>query len=544
MLFRSEIDTIEQDLRDAGIDPRTFAIEANEELGYNVVNDEQPAESLPSTNRLLLLPCSDMKASAAAPAMELYKGVFFQTYKANVKPGAFPLVVILSAKHGFVNANEEIAPYDQVMSAERANTMLADLSKYVTKANWPSGITDVMIVGGKEYQRVMRAAVAELQSYGIIDPDATINATSGGIGTQRQQLGEYLRSIEPQRPAIVNEPFTIDVEARVIDDNVALLPRPDIHTLEKHYGVKRGTAEFVQMVKEDIVRFANEGAEAVAKAIRDIIRKLHAGVLSMAIVFNPTNITPPEFIFHQSYRYTVEEQVLAEVPAAAVTRMSPSAREAYKVLYPSIKDKLIKNDKFMVIADKPSARIFVFRPDGSLLLDKKSLFGYAQGDFYKGNNDLPQNRITPAGLFTMGLRDATRSAAEARTAGEYDFKKVFVLDKAIDGQYSVTMFHSVWLNETDAAARAQALKTEDATDSRYSFGCINVDKPTYSILVNNHLQQMDGASLFVVPDDPANLASLLSGNEKTSDELTRTGFKPATTEVTKEVPLQIGRAHV
>ena len=245
---------------------------------------------------------------------------------------------------------------------------------------------------------------------------------------------------------------------------------------EKHYGVKRGTAEFVQMVKEDIVRFANEGAEAVAKAIRDIIRKLHAGVLSMAIVFNPTNITPPEFIFHQSYRYTVEEQVLAEVPAAAVTRMSPSAREAYKVLYPSIKDKLIKSDKFMVIADKPSARIFVFRPDGSLLLDKKSLFGYAQGDFYKGNNDLPQNRITPAGLFTMGLRDATRSAAEERTAGEYDFKKVFVLDKAIDGQYSVTMFHSVWLNETDAAARAQALKTEDATDSRYSFGCIKIGR--------------------------------------------------------------------
>ena len=35
-----------------------------------------------------------------------------------------------------------------------------------------------------------------------------------------------------------------------------------------------------------------------------------------------------------------------------------------------------------------------------------------------------------------------------------------------------------------------------------------------------------------------NLASLLSGNEKAADELTRTGFKPATVEVTKEVPLQ------
>jgi hypothetical protein len=536
--IQDDIDAIEQDLRDAGIDPRTFAIEANEELGDDVVNDEKPAESLPSNQRLLLLPCSDMKAPAAAPAMELYKGVFFQTYKSNVQPGAFPLVVILSAKHGFVNADEQIAPYDEVMSAQRADTMLADLSKYVTKANWPSGITDVMIVGGKEYQRVMRAAVAELQSYGIIDPDATINATSGAIGVQRQQLGEYLRAMQPETPVLANEPFTIDVEARVIDDNVALLPRPDIHTLEKHYGVKRGTAEFVQMVKEDIVRFANEGAEAVAKAIREIIRKLHAGVLSMAIVFNPTNITPPEFVFHPSYTYTVEEQVLAEVPDAAVSRMSPSARQAYKVLYPSVKDRLIKDNKFMVIADKPSARIFVFRPDGSLLLDKKSLFGLAQGDFYKGNSDLPQNRITPAGHFTMGLRDAMRSPSEARTAGEYDFKKVFVLDKAIDGEYSVTMFHSVWLNETDAAARARALESEEATNSRYSFGCINVDKPTYSILVNNHLQQMDGASLFVVPDDPANLAAMLSGQQKVGDELTRTGFKPVTITVAKNVPLQ------
>ena len=158
--------------------------------------------------------------------------------------------------------------------------------------------------------------------------------------------------------------------------------------------------------------------------------------------------------------------------------MSPEAQRAYQVLCPSIKQKLVANDKLMVIADKPSARIFVFRPDGSLLLEKKSLFGLTKGDMYKGNTDLPQNRITPAGLFTMGLRDATRSAGEARTAGEYDFKKVFVLDKAIEGEYSVTLFHSVWLHESDAAARAKALKSESATDSRYSFGCINVDKPT------------------------------------------------------------------
>jgi hypothetical protein len=538
----NEIEDIKDALREAGIDPREFAIEANEAQGEDIVNDEQAPDNLPSNQRLLLMPCSDMKGPAKATAMELYKGVFFQTYKSNVQPGAFPLVVILSAKHGFINTNQEIAPYDEVMSTARADTMLANLPKYIANIKIPSGITDVMIVGGKEYQRVMRAAVAELQSFGLVSPEASINATSGGIGVQRQQLGEYLRAMQPTVPVITQEPFTIDVEAKVIDENVKRLPAPDVQKLEKHYGVKRGTDDFVQMVKDDIVRFANEGAEAVAKAIREIIRKLHAGVLSAAMIFNPVNISSPEFLFHPSQTYREDKQVLAEVPEDALPRMSPSARQAYKVLYPSIKDRLIKNDKLMVIADKPAARVFVFKPDGSLLLDKKVLYGSAIGDFYKGNNDLPQNRITPAGLFTLGLRDATRSAGEARTAGEYDFKKVFVLDKAIGGEYSVTLMHSVWLNESDAQARAKALLTPDAADSRYSFGCINVDKPTYSFLINNHLQQMDGASLFVVPDDPANLAAMLAGKENVGDELNRTTFKTPTVEIKKTGQLPSAKA--
>ena len=538
----NEIEDIKDALRDAGIDPREFAIEANEAQGEDIVNDEQAPDNLPSNQRLLLMPCSDMKGPAKATAMELYKGVFFQTYKSNVQPGAFPLVVILSAKHGFINTNQEIAPYDEVMSTARADTMLANLPKYIANIKIPSGITDVMIVGGKEYQRVMRAAVAELQSFGLVSPEASINATSGGIGVQRQQLGEYLRAMQPTVPVITQEPFTIDVEAKVIDENVKRLPAPDVQKLEKHYGVKRGTDDFVQMVKDDIVRFANEGAEAVAKAIREIIRKLHAGVLSAAMIFNPVNISSPEFLFHPSQTYREDKQVLAEVPEDVLPRMSPSARQAYKVLYPSIKDRLIKNDKLMVIADKPAARVFVFKPDGSLLLDRKVLYGSTIGDFYKGNTDLPQNRITPAGLFTLGLRDATRSAGEARTAGEYDFKKVFVLDKAIGGEYSVTLMHSVWLNESDAQARAKALLTPDAADSRYSFGCINVDKPTYSFLINNHLQQMDGASLFVVPDDPANLAAMLAGKENVGDELNRTTFKTPTVEIKKTGQLPSAKA--
>lgn len=343
-----------------------------------------------------------------------------------------------------------------------------------------------------------------------------------------------------QAPAQIANDNVIDVEARVIEETVgaqvAALPAPRVQRLENHYGVKSGTQEFLERVKEDVVRYATEGAQAVSAAIRDIIKAIHTGVLSVAMIFNPNFVTPPQLVVLDEQVMVETRDVRAEVPANAQARMSDGAKEVYSVLYPSIKQQLQSQDKLMVIVDKPNARMFVFKPDGSLLIDKKVLLGAAKGDLYKGNNDVKANRVTPAGLFTMGLRDATRSAGEARTAGEYDFQKVFVLDKAIEGEYSVTLLHSVWTKEKDAQQRLNALKTEGAGDSRYSFGCINVDKDTYGSLVKNHLSQMDGAALFIVPENSADTAEFLKGataqNKSGADGLTRTTFTPATETTT------------
>jgi hypothetical protein len=140
----------------------------------------------------------------------------------------------------------------------------------------------------------------------------------------------------------------------------------------------------------------------------------------------------------------------------------------------------------------------------------------------------------------MGLRDAQRGGGEARTAGDYDFGKVFVLDKAIGGEYSVTLFHSVYTKEKDAQQRLAALQKQGAADSRYSFGCINVDKATYGSLVTNNLQQMDGAALFIVPDKQELVGEFLTGptaqNKANKDELTRTPFTPKTETVTTTTP--------
>jgi len=89
----------------------------------------------------------------------------------------------------------------------------------------------------------------------------------------------------------------------------------------------------------------------------------------------------------------------------------------------------------------------------------------------------------------------------------------------------------VWLKEKDAAQRAAALRNESPADSRYSFGCINVDAPTYSFLVNNHAKQMDGAALFIVPEAGVDVMSFITGKGAMSEDLARIKIKPVTKEV-------------
>lgn len=143
---------------------------------------------------LLLLACSGMKLATPAPALQLYRGVMYQTYRANVKPGAAPHVVILSALHGFIDPETIIAPYDQRMTPARAGDMLEQLgTRYMPQATWPHSLGTVFLAGGAEYRRLMHAALRWLAACKGIEA-ASISETRGGIGTQRSQLGHFLRN--------------------------------------------------------------------------------------------------------------------------------------------------------------------------------------------------------------------------------------------------------------------------------------------------------------------------------------------------------------
>jgi len=356
--------------------------------------------------------------------------------------------------------------------------------------------------------------------------------------------------LEGKKPGTALTTETTDIiegQFRVIDEEtvapaVLQLSSPEQQKLAEHYGEPVNSPAFLAKVREDIVKFATKGAQAIDKAIRSIIKKLHASVLAAAVILNP-NYIGPGYQVAIPQNVTTVEQVLAQVPEAVKARMSPAAQQAYANIMPAIQADLQKNNKLFVLTDKPNARVFVFDANGQPILDKKVLLGLQTGDYYKGNPEkLKSNRVTPAGLFTMGLRDAKRGVTETggderATAGDYDFGKVFVLDKAApNGAYSVTLFHSVYTKMSDAQARQKALAKDSPEDSRYSFGCINVDKTTYKFLLDNYEKQMDGAKLFIVPDNPNTVMDFVRGKAVKAGDLTRQAAPEVTREVTKTVP--------
>ena len=343
-------------------------------------------------------------------------------------------------------------------------------------------------------------------------------------------------------PRLTREPYTFEGEftekgeeeqVKLLEAPIEKLNKDQISTLEKHYGLESGTAEFVAAVRKDVLDFVVKGATAVNGKIRAIIRALVNGVLATSLIFNPQFVSNAYTVSVPQYDVS-QRQVLEQIPNKVAGQMSEAAKRAYAVIYPALKAQLKANNKFFIVADKQTATTFIFNPDGSPFMYDKTLFGAGIGDFIKGDNKVEANRITPSGLFDLGLRDAQRSPDEAATAGEYDFGKVFVLDKSQmgkNGPYSTTIMHSVWLNEKDAKQRVAALDKPGADDSRYSFGCINVKKEMFGKLVKNNLSQMDGAKIFIVPENGANVMDFVNGEATYSSDIIRQRVVPVTEEV-------------
>jgi len=309
-----------------------------------------------------------------------------------------------------------------------------------------------------------------------------------------------------------------------ISDAQKLLQNADIHNelsknekqvIAEHYGEESYNDVVKSKFVQDVITALTQGLDKVAAVLRNIIKRLQAGALAAVIAINSSAMSPP-IHFAIPAMDTKVETVVAQVPIQAASKMSDGAKRAYGVLYPAMKQYLQENNKLFILTDKPNARMFVFNPDGSLLLERKVLLGVAFGDYYKGNTDIKANRITAAGLSTLSIRQNNA------TANDYDFQTVFGIEQVEDGsKYFVTTMHSVWMKEGDSQQRADALQTEGAADARMSFGCINIDKPTFAYLFENHLGQIDGAKIFTVPDNPADTMSFINGEAVKSTDMVR-----------------------
>ena len=162
---------------------------------------------------LIIMACSATKGRHAAPAMDLYQGVMYSTFRANA-PAARPAVVILSAKHGFIEAVRVIEPYEQRMTEARADEMIAELAGF-DSVEWPAGVRSILLAGGKTYRRVMRAAIKRRIDLCLLDSNLIIEETSGGIGYQRAQLGAYLRNLPDASPTADRQ---LIIATRIISD--------------------------------------------------------------------------------------------------------------------------------------------------------------------------------------------------------------------------------------------------------------------------------------------------------------------------------------
>ena len=329
-------------------------------------------------------------------------------------------------------------------------------------------------------------------------------------------------NVKENKPGSMRADNVIDVQATeiteeqimLLSDETSKLSKKELETLEAHYGMSSDSDNFFKLLREDVIKYVNKGADAVDAAIRDIIKKLQSGVLAVAMVFNPAYMSQQSAVVYPTT--TVTQQVTAQVPETAKD-MSDSAKKAYSVLFPAINPQA--ENKLFTIVDKPTSKVYVFNPDGSLLVKDNVVLGMAMGDTYVGGTDFKGNRVTPAGLLKVKAEKGSAT---------YDGKTIYTVGNVQEG-WNTAFMHTVYLKESDAEARKQALATGEKT--RLSHGCVNASPEVMAKIEEGN--RMDGSHVFVVPDNQAMTDDYIANNVSNED-LTRETIAPVTK--TTQVP--------
>ena len=132
-----------------------------------------------------LITCVSSKRPEILPAKELYDSPYFAAMKRYAKARGYPWF-ILSAKHGLVEPETVLEPYDERgLTVKQSQEIAASLSE--------KGVELVRITGGTDYTDTL---VPELELEGI---DVIEVCRGMGIGRRISELQTLARSLENEK---------------------------------------------------------------------------------------------------------------------------------------------------------------------------------------------------------------------------------------------------------------------------------------------------------------------------------------------------------
>lgn len=300
---------------------------------------------------------------------------------------------------------------------------------------------------------------------------------------------------------IIIESLTDD-DKNVIEENFAT-EKDDIENKNgnKFSWFKNKIADIAYGVK-------NIGNEYLNKVL-DKTRKnlLRTGVVVALVASSFTSVTnvsakegmkEEKGIKEINIKEKVKEKNLSTIDYLTVKKrmevMSGMSENAKKIfLYnDSVMSSENKTIEPYVIADKPTATVFLFDSQNNIIAKFPALFGQAKGEAPNSadaNSDIAgSGATTPAGSYKMSLGKNMKAQDLNLYHG-----KIF----RIEGTSNLA-FHITYPGEL--AERTKALKTKTTEDNRMSWGCINISEENFDKYVTPYLSK-DNQKLYITPDN-------------------------------------------
>lgn len=140
---------------------------------------------------LLLLACSQRKSAEPGylPAIERYDGVNYRVVKKAMRDGNCPKgleILIISAKHGLINASTLIEDYDLLMTLQRADELRQSTTAELNVLLQQQDPQEIFVNMGRIY-----LAAIEPDSE-LFQPCRRLHVAKGGIGSKMSQMKLWL----------------------------------------------------------------------------------------------------------------------------------------------------------------------------------------------------------------------------------------------------------------------------------------------------------------------------------------------------------------